>query len=206
MDRKVDDSSEIQARLDRLRQGDQAAREELLVIACARLAKLARKMLKGYPGVERWEQTDDVLQNAMLRLHRALMVTTPDSPRSFFNLAAVQIRRELIDLCRHYFGPWGLATHHDSQVLRLGRDSGDALDTLVDTRPESSTLGTWTEFHTQIDALPEEQREVFNLLWYQGLSQAQAAELLGVTERVVKYRWRSARLRIHELLDGRMPV
>ena len=46
-------------------------------------------MLRDFPGVARWEGTDDVLQNATLRLYRALKDVTPESPRSFFNLAAV---------------------------------------------------------------------------------------------------------------------
>ena len=53
-------STQIQLRLDRLRAGDESARDELLDIACERLGRLARKMLRGYPGVRRWEQTDDV--------------------------------------------------------------------------------------------------------------------------------------------------
>ena len=79
----------------------------LVSLACNRLTPPARKMLRGYPGVARWEQTDDVLQDASLRLCRALENLVPESPRSFFNLAAVQIRRVLIDLARHYYGPQG---------------------------------------------------------------------------------------------------
>ena len=58
-------------RLDRLRACDASARDELLNLAYHRLSRLAHKMLCGYPGVRRWEQTDDVLQNAMVRLCRA---------------------------------------------------------------------------------------------------------------------------------------
>jgi hypothetical protein len=29
-------------------------------------------------------------------------------------LAALRIRRELLDLCRHYFGPHGVAANHES--------------------------------------------------------------------------------------------
>ncbi len=42
--------------------------------------------------------------------------------------------------------------------------------------------------------------ETFHLLWYQGLKQHQAAELLGVTERTVKNRWRRARLLLQQKL------
>src|SRR5262245_35464825 len=64
-------------------------------------------MLKGYPNVRRWEQTDDVLQNAVIRLHRALQQLTVQTPLDFFRLAALNIRRELLDLARHYYGPQG---------------------------------------------------------------------------------------------------
>src|SRR3954451_11884248 len=100
--------------LGRLRAGDGAARDQLLGLACRRLGRLAHRMLRDFPGVARWEGTDDVLQNATLRLCRALKDATPESPRSFFNLAAVQIRRELIDLARHHYGPHGDAAHHES--------------------------------------------------------------------------------------------
>ena len=33
-----------------------------------RLTRLTHNMLKDYPGVHRWEETDDILQNATLRL------------------------------------------------------------------------------------------------------------------------------------------
>ena len=200
-----DSTTEIQLRLDRLRAGDESARDELLDITRARLGRLARKMLQGYPGVRRWEQTDDILQNATLRLCRALEELRPESVRDFIGLAAIQIRRELIDLARHYEGPEGLGRHH---VTRVGSvDAGAAAgppDFPVDT-DDPVRLATWTEFHHTVEALPDEEREVFNLLWYQGLSQSEAATLLGVTERVAKHRWRSARLKIHQMLGGRLP-
>jgi RNA polymerase sigma-70 factor (ECF subfamily) len=200
-----DSTTQIQLRLDRLRAGDESARDELLTIACERLRHLTHKMLRDYPGVRRWEQTDDILQNAALRLCRALKDVRPESVRSFLNLAAVQVRRELIDLARHYDGPEGPGRHHQSQAGT--EDSGAApgpLDTPTDTN-DPARLAAWTEFHHTVEALPEAEREVFNLLWYQGLSQSEAATLLGVTERVAKHRWRSARLKIHRMLGGRLP-
>ena len=93
------------------------------------------------------------------------------------------------------WGPDGSATTAD--------DSGPADP--ADLSPEPSRLAAWTEFHEQIGALPDEEREVFDLLWYQGLSQAEAAELLGVSERTVKRRWQTARYRLHEALGGEVP-
>jgi RNA polymerase sigma-70 factor (ECF subfamily) len=200
-------TTQIQIRLDRLRAGDETARDELLTIACERLSRLAHKMLQHYPGVSRWEQTDDLLQNAALRLYRALKEVRPTSVRSFINLAAVQIRRELIDLARHYDGPEGPGRHHPSRSGWDGSGSGDSpgpQDPGTDT-DDPADLAVWTEFHHQVEALPDEEKEIFDLLWYQGLPQAEAAALLSVSERVVRYRWRSARLRLHQRLGGRMP-
>ena len=201
----TDPTSQIQLRLDRLRSGDEMARGELLSVACDRLLRLARKMLRSYPGVARWEQTDDVLQNAALRLCRALKDATPESPRSFFNLAAVQIRRELIDLARHYYGPQGLGANHASRGPSTEGSPGGPLDSPATETNEPGRLADWTEFHQQVEALPHEQREIFNLIWYQDLTQAEAAEVLGVTERVVRWRWRQAKLILHKALNGIPP-
>ena len=65
------DSLYIQGCLDRLRAGEEAARNELLQAASERLDQLARVMLNDFPRLRRWEQTDDVLQNALVRLCRA---------------------------------------------------------------------------------------------------------------------------------------
>jgi RNA polymerase sigma factor (sigma-70 family) len=200
MDDAPHSSTQIQLRLDRLRAGDETARGELLNIACERLSRLARKMLRSYPGVRRWEQSDDILQNAAVRLCRSLDDVKPASVRSFFNLAAVQIRRELIDLARHYDGPQGPGRHHAGR----GGHTPPAPEPGTDT-DDPARLGDWTEFHQQVEALSGEEKEIFDLLWYQGLPQAEAAALLGVTERVVRYRWRAARLKLHERLGGRLP-
>src|SRR5262245_13726128 len=91
---------QIQALLDRLRGGDASARNELLNCACERLRRLAHQMLRSYPRVGRWEQTDDLLQNAAIRLHRTLGQMTVESALSFFRLAALHIRRTLLDLAK----------------------------------------------------------------------------------------------------------
>jgi RNA polymerase sigma-70 factor (ECF subfamily) len=66
--------------LERLRGGDEAARSEVINHACVRLEALTRRMLRHYPRLRRWEQTGDVLQNAVLRLHRSLATVRPESP------------------------------------------------------------------------------------------------------------------------------
>ncbi len=82
---------QIQKSLDRLR----AARDELIAVAADRLRLLTRQMLRDYPDVHRWEQTDDVMQKAVLRLCRALEAVPLATVRDFFRVAALQVRREL---------------------------------------------------------------------------------------------------------------
>jgi DNA-directed RNA polymerase specialized sigma24 family protein len=86
--------------LAEMRRGDVNARNEVIGHACDRLRTLTHRMLKGFNGVRRWAETDDVLQNSLLRLHRALADVRPETPRQFYALAAQQIRRELLDLAR----------------------------------------------------------------------------------------------------------
>jgi RNA polymerase sigma-70 factor (ECF subfamily) len=195
----------LQGCLDRWHAGDLGARDELLRAAYKRLRRLARKMFQG-SALRRWEDPDDVLQHASLRLWQSLQKVRPQSARHFLNLGAQHIRRELIDLYRHYFGPEGQATNQESGP------PGDQMSTTrrsargpADSSGEPHRLATWSEFHERIQALPEAERELFDLLWYQDLKLPQAATLLDEKEHVVRYRWRQARLRLMHDLKGELP-
>jgi RNA polymerase sigma-70 factor (ECF subfamily) len=197
----------VQRCLDRLQAGEEAARRELIDIACGRLTRLARKMLHADRRVRRWEETDDVFQNAMMRLCRALEKITPPSARDFFRLAALQVRRELIDLARHYYGPHGPALKQDS--IAIGEHADDLLQEtpeVADRSSDPARMIAWTEFHEQIGALPDEQREVVDLLWYQGLTHAEAATLLQVSAKTIQRRWQAACLNLHQALGGQLPI
>jgi RNA polymerase sigma-70 factor (ECF subfamily) len=82
----VGSDTQLQGLIDLAKTGDPRAKSLLLDHACERLVKLTRKMFRGYPGLQRWEQTDDVFQNSLVRLHRALADVEVQSVRHFFNL------------------------------------------------------------------------------------------------------------------------
>jgi RNA polymerase sigma-70 factor (ECF subfamily) len=192
---------QIQGWIARLHAGDLSARDALLGAAGERLRQLAHQMLQSYPRVRRWEETDDVLQNALLRLHRTLKDVTPAGVTDFLRLAALNIRRELLDLAKRYYGPQGHGAHH----ITLPPDGDNAPEPAGQSSLDPSSLAVWSEFHGQVEQLPDEERAVFDLLWYQGLSQAETAQALGVHERTIKRRWQSARLKLHAALHGEVP-
>jgi RNA polymerase sigma-70 factor (ECF subfamily) len=141
--------------------------------------------------VGRWEETDDVLQRAMLRLYKSLEAVTLESGRHFYNLAATQIRRELIELARHYYGPQGQGTRHETDQLSDGV-GGRMIP--KHERPDSSA-----------EQLPPEVREVVELRWYQGLTPGEVAEVLDVDERTVRRRWVAAKTKLRNDFCGEPP-
>ena len=198
----------IESWVQRLKDGDTDAREQLLKLASDRLLHLTRKIKKDFARIARWEETDDVFQQAVLRLYTAMESVELESASHFLRLAAQQIRRQLIDLSRSYYGPQGAARHHASQAGfvddnegAIGQHAFEAAEVSQDPQK----MQEWSEFHQLIEDLDDDQRAVVDLLWYHGLNQDDAAALLGVSLKTVKRRWRSARLSLHDKLGGELP-
>jgi RNA polymerase sigma-70 factor (ECF subfamily) len=155
-------------------------------------------MLRRFPAVSRWEESGDLLQNAVLRLLGALGDIEPTSVRDFFGLAAEQMRRELLDLARrcrsrrvcgpsHAAGPDGSASRLSAPEPAAPAEDPDDLD-------------KWCAFHEAVERLPVEQREVMGLIYYHGWTQAEVAEHLGISKRTVQRHWAAAMLKLHALL------
>lgn len=193
----------IETYLQQANAGDDHARQQLLLIADERLLALSRKLKRGFPKVGRWEQTEDVCQQASLKLYDALRATTVADSRHFFRLAAKKIRETLIDMARHYQGAHGIGSNHATQ-LKAPSDGAPVspLDQAGEMTQNPQQLAQWQELHKGIEALPENLREMFDLLWYNEMSQEQAAEIVGISTRQVKRRWREAKLALAESLGG----
>jgi len=200
------DSSKLTSCLQRLAAGDLSARDTIIEVCSERLRVLAHRMLSRFPKVRRWDDTDDVFQNAAMRLHRALGQVPIDSPRSIMALAATQIHRELIDLARRHAGPSSFAANHATNLGDAAAPSGiDTPRVVADAPAPADPLERWTQFHEAVAALPAERREIFDLVWYLDADQKTIAGLLGCSERTVKTRWREAREAIRIALDGVSP-
>jgi RNA polymerase sigma-70 factor (ECF subfamily) len=194
------DSTFIQSRLDRWRRGEAQALDELCRKSMARFEWLARKMLRGFPSIRPVADTVDVLQSAMIRLLRTLRTVHPESTRDFVNLAAVHIRRELIDLSRR-------VRARPEISRRTNPTSGAGNDANVTQAAPMShdDIDRWGRFHEEVDALPTELREVIGLSLYHGWTQAQMAELFAVDERTIRRRWRAACEALRDRLQGEFP-
>jgi RNA polymerase sigma factor (sigma-70 family) len=120
-------------------------------------------------------QADELLGAVAERLLKALREVRPRSVRQLFALANQHMRWELNDLARR------LDEQPAAVVLR---------EELMPS-PASSVSGLTPDglrMLRAIDELPEDEREVFDLVRIQGLTQVEAAELLGVAVVTVKRR------------------
>jgi len=168
-----------------------------------RLRLLAHKILDDIPSVRRFEDTDDLLQNSVVRLWKYLAERQPETPVDYFRLAACLIRRELIDLSRHHFGQRNSPVIFESPSSASDESVGQPRHR--ESNEDSSDpqkLSQWTEFHEYVEKLPEEDRSLFDLLWYQGLTMSETSELLGLPLRSLGRCWKSVRIRLYRDLAG----
>jgi RNA polymerase sigma factor (sigma-70 family) len=205
----IDESTAVlQGQLERALKGDAEARQRLLELTRERLMRHARRFLHGhYTRLEPFAQTDDVVQQLYIKILRnqdRFWVNAHGEPvqtlAEFFGHASAWMRDVLCDLLRKEYG------RHDNRPAVLPLDGGPS-ETGARYEPSSSTqdgekVRRWTEFHEAAARLPDDLRAVFDLLWYQELTQAEAAELLGIAVPTVKLRWMKARLQVQQALGG----
>jgi RNA polymerase sigma-70 factor (ECF subfamily) len=189
----------VQRYLDELA-GDSPAEplvREMLDRAVRRLHLLCATLLhRSYPRLTRPPlnlQAEELLGAVAERLLKALREARPRTVRQLFALANQHMRWELNDLARR------LDEQPSAAELREG---------LVPS-PASSVSGLSPDglrMLQAIDELPEDEREVFDLVRIQGMSQVEAAEVLGVSAKTVQRRLNRALLILAEKLDDLRPV
>lgn len=203
-----DSTAVLQGQLERAVTGDAEARQRLLELTRDRLMHHARRLLHGrYARLEPFAQTDDVVQQLFLKIleHQdRFWVNARGEPvrtlAEFFGHTSAWMRDVLCDQLRKAYG------RDDNRPAVVPLDDGPS-DAGPPHEPSSSTLDgeklhRWTEFHEAAARLPADLRAVFDLLWYQAMTQAEAAALLGVAVPTVKLRWMKARLRVQAALGG----
>jgi RNA polymerase sigma factor (sigma-70 family) len=184
--------------LNRHKGGDPAAINDIIIHSQERLKRLTRQMLQRFPGVQQWEETSDVFHNVLIKLTAALRKLTFETTTDFLRLTACHIRRELLDLakkCRPILagGPGGDSSG-PAQVVDKPHSTDDPYN-----------LTQWEEVHSKIDQMEHDERQLFDLLYYQDLTQPEAAELLGIPLRTLKRKWQYARQKFMRLLGNTPP-
>jgi RNA polymerase sigma-70 factor (ECF subfamily) len=168
----------------------------LLDRAVGRMRLLCGNLLhRSYPRLARPPlnlQTDDVLAAVVERLLKALRQARPRTTREFFALSSQHMRWELNDLARRL-------DHQPSAV--------ELREALVPAPASSgSVLGPdGRRMLEAIEDLPEDEREVFGLIRIQGLTQSEAAEILGVSGKTVQRRLNRSLLLLAQKLDDLRP-
>jgi RNA polymerase sigma-70 factor (ECF subfamily) len=188
----------IQRYLDAL-PGDPAADSiirELLERAADRLRLLCSALLhRGYPRLARPPvnlETDELLGGVVARLLTSLREVRPTTVRQFFGLANQHMRWQLNDLARRL----------DQRPAAALPESG------VAAPPASTASGLSPDGQRllgAIEGLPEDEREVFDLVGLQGLTHGEVAAVVGVSEKTVQRRLNRARLLLAERLADLRP-
>ena len=174
----------VQRYLDELA-GDTPAEpvvKALLDRAVRRLHHLCAALLyRSYPRLTRPPlnlHADEMLGAVVERLLKALRQARPGTVRQFFAMACQHMRWELNDLARRL----------DEQTPSPNVDHG-----LVPAPADSDSTLTpvGRRMIAAIDALPDAEREAFDLVRIQGMTQVEAATVLGVSAMTVKRRLNS---------------
>jgi RNA polymerase sigma-70 factor (ECF subfamily) len=166
---------------------------QLLDRAVVRLQWICGTLLhRDYPRLTRSPlnlQTDELLSAVVERLLKALKEARPKTVREFFSLAGQHMRWELNDVARRL----------DNQPEIGGLPEG-GVPACDESDSRLSPIGR--RLLETIDRLPDDEREAFDLVRIQGLTNTEAAELLGVTTRTVQRRLdRCLRLLTEQLGD-----
>jgi RNA polymerase sigma factor (sigma-70 family) len=181
--------------INRLQEGDAAARQELLDCSYGRLRELTARAFKGFPRLRATHDLDSIVNQVWIRLDRALKTTQPASLEGFFGLLFKKAREVLLDLAHQ---------QSEERAVRIDGTLGELAESdLRLARPvtDPAELIMLAELHEKAALLPQRQRIVFGLM-YLGYSQREIAAEIGLPPREVSRAWCKASGRLAKLLDA----
>ena len=176
--------------LQRLEQGDPHAANELLPLVYDELRKLAaQKMKRESPG--QTLQATALVHEAWLRLGGDEQPAW-DNRGHFFAAAAEAMRRILIDNARRK-----KALRHGGGAQRVNLDALELAASLDDEQ-----LLALNEAMEQFAAHDARKAELVKLRFFAGLTNEQAARVLGVSEPTAKRDWAYARAWLYRKINS----
>ena len=184
--------SEVTRILNSIEEGDARAADQLLPLVYGELRRLAaQKMAREAPG--HTLQPTALVHEAWLRL-AGEQNQQWDSRGHFFSAASEAMRRILIEHAR------------SKNAVKRGADFERVKFESID----AAVLAEGEEFLLLNDALEKLEREdpdaaqVVKLRFFAGLTNEEAGQVLGVTDRTAKRYWTFARAWLFQELRGRM--
>lgn len=170
---------------------------ELLGCAAQRLHTLCAALLhRRYPRLAQPPvnlQATELLSAVVERMLKAMREARPTTVRQFFHIASQHMRWELNDAARRLDQRANAVTELREEFVAPTIDSVSTIG-----------LDAIRMLHA-IESLPPEQREVFDLVRIHGMTQPQAATVLGVTVRTVQRRLSDSLLVLTEVLGDLRP-
>jgi RNA polymerase sigma factor (TIGR02999 family) len=175
------DASEITALLQAAHGGDRQSFDRLFGVVYQELRRIAQRQLRSAPPSVTLETTA-LVHEAYLRLRRNEQWSTRDR-QHFYALAAQVMRRLVIDYAR--------ARTRSKRGGKLALYPLESVDLPVAERAESLVA-----LDEALDRLSRADPELAHLVewrFFGGMSTEEVADLMAVSERTVKRRWRLAR-------------
>jgi RNA polymerase sigma factor (sigma-70 family) len=190
-----DNTTQLQRLIDRLRSAETDSPEiidELVARVYARIGRLARRIFHvSFPRLGATHETGTVHHEALLKIRRALNRSRPATVNEFWALSTQIIRRTLIDLARKYDrSPLRKAQPIDA--IGAHNTDGELLCEPAGSYESPEVVEMWTDLHNRVSRLPKPQRDVFELCFYNGLTQREAAAVLGYDPAKVNRLWLQA--------------
>jgi RNA polymerase sigma factor (TIGR02999 family) len=165
------------------REGDARARDRLVALLYPDLVQVAASLLRRESTVSL--ASGDLVSESVLRLIRLQKIAWEDRAH-FMAMAARFMRRTLID---HVRAKQAEKREH-VKVQLTTRFAGDRrLD-----------LAALDHALSRLTALEPEMAEIVEMRYFGGMTTADVAEVLGVSEPTVKRRWSAARVWLREAL------
>jgi RNA polymerase sigma-70 factor (ECF subfamily) len=186
-------------------QGDERALAELFERHRQRLNQMVR--LRMDQRLQGRVDPSDIVQEAFLETNKRIQDYARKTPMPFFLWLRMMVGQKLIDAHRHHLGVKMRAAGREISLHRRyvpEATSGAIAESLLGSLTSPTQAVTRDETRRQIeaalDAMDEIDREVVSLRHFEGLSNSEVAQLLGISQAAASNRYMRALRRLKTVL------